>query len=186
VVVVALLGLSIASNYITNIIYIVIFIKYIKPLVSNPRQIDVISIVVALIIGVATNYRFTLIAFARMFPKPNIYVEDPKHFSQIHTLCIVSIILDLFPLVASFLGLTMEQPKATLFMLCIDLILIIILNVALTLWFVLRNKSEEYYKDYVKKYHMEDQHNPTSEGIPNEKDISKANMVANESINFED
>lgn len=71
-------------------------------------------------------------------------------------------------------------------MLCIDIILIVILNVALTLWFVLRGKSEEYYKDYVKKYHMEDQHNPTSEGIPNEKDISKTNMVANESVNFED
>lgn len=107
-IVVALLGLSVAANYITNIIYIIIFIRYLKPLLSNPRQIDVISNVVALIIGVATNYRFALIAFARMFPKPNIYIEDPKHFSQVHTLCIVSIILDLFPLVASFLGLTME------------------------------------------------------------------------------
>jgi hypothetical protein len=153
-VAVALLALSVAANYITNIIYLVIFIKYLKPLLSNPRQIDVISNVVALIIGVATNYRFALIAFARMFPKPNIYIEDPKHFSQVHTLCIASIILDLFPLVACFLGLSMEQPKTTFFMLCIDIILIVILNVALTLWFVLRGKSEEYYKDYVKKYHM--------------------------------
>ena len=69
-----LMGGALAINYITNIIYIFLFIKYIKPLISNPRQIDVIANVVVLVFGTVTNYRFALIAFSKMFPKPYVYV----------------------------------------------------------------------------------------------------------------
>lgn len=68
----ALFGLGIAANYIGNLVYILIFMRYIKPLIPNPRQIDVISNVVVLIVAVLTNYRFAIIAFAKLFPKPNI------------------------------------------------------------------------------------------------------------------
>jgi len=66
----ALLGTSIATNYLTNIAYIFIFIKYIKPLMNNPRQIDFISNIVVLVIGSLTNYRLALMAFSKLFPKP--------------------------------------------------------------------------------------------------------------------
>jgi len=69
-----LLGGALAINYISNIIYIVLFVKYIKPLISNPRQIDVIANVVVIVFGTLTNYRFAVIAFSKMFPKPSIYV----------------------------------------------------------------------------------------------------------------
>lgn len=69
-----LLGGALAINYISNIVYIILFIKYIKPLISNPRQIDVIANVLVLVFGTVTNYRFALIAFSKMFPKPYIYV----------------------------------------------------------------------------------------------------------------
>jgi hypothetical protein len=69
-----LMGGILAINYISNIVYIFLFIKYIKPLINNPRQIDVIANIVVLVFGTVTNYRFALIAFSKMFPKPYIYV----------------------------------------------------------------------------------------------------------------
>lgn len=69
-----LLGGALAINYISNIIYIVLFVKYIKPLITNPRQIDIIANVVVLVFGTLTNYRFAIIAFSKMFPKPSIYI----------------------------------------------------------------------------------------------------------------
>ena len=69
-----LLGGSLAINYISNVVYVVLFVKYIKPLVANPRQIDVIANVVVLVFGTLTNYRFAVMAFSKMFPKPAIYV----------------------------------------------------------------------------------------------------------------
>lgn len=99
-----LLGLAVAFNYVTNIIYIVIFIKYMKPLLNNPRQIDIISNVVVLIVATITNYRFALIAYAHMFPKPNIYISNQSKLTPIHYLCLASLITDLLPVVACALG----------------------------------------------------------------------------------
>lgn len=67
-----LLIVALVVNYLTNIVFAVIFYKYIVPLVKAPRQIDYITIGLALIIGMLTNYRFCLIIFSKMFPKPNI------------------------------------------------------------------------------------------------------------------
>lgn len=100
-----LLGTYIATNYLSNLVYIIIFIKYIRPLMSNPRQIDTISNIVALVIGTITNYRFALIAFAKMFPKPAIHIPNPSKLTPVHYLCIVSIILDILPLAACSLAI---------------------------------------------------------------------------------
>jgi hypothetical protein len=69
-----LLILSIVFNYLSNAAYIFIFVRYIRPLMNNPKQIDFIANVVVLVVAGLTNYRFALIAFARMFPKPSIYI----------------------------------------------------------------------------------------------------------------
>lgn len=73
-IILILLGFTLALNYITNIIYLYIFVKYLKPLVTNPKQIDVITNAVTLAIAVLTNYRFAIVAFSKMFPKPRIHI----------------------------------------------------------------------------------------------------------------
>jgi hypothetical protein len=100
-----LLGLSLAINYIANIIYLILFIKYIKPLVTNPRQIDVISHVVVLAVGTLTNYRFCLIAYAKLFPKPTIHIENSSKLTPIHILAIITIFLDILPISACIVGI---------------------------------------------------------------------------------
>ena len=70
----ALLISSLVINYLLNIVYLIIFIKYIKPLMTNPKQIDVISNVVVLVLATLTSFRFGLLAFARILPKPHIHV----------------------------------------------------------------------------------------------------------------
>ena len=93
------MGTSIATNYLTNIAYIIIFIKYIKPLMENPRQIDFISNIVVLVIGSLTNYRLALMAFSKMFPKPYIHINNASKLTPVHYLAVASIILDVLPLV---------------------------------------------------------------------------------------
>jgi hypothetical protein len=70
----SLLIVSLVFNYIANGFYIFIFIKYIRQLIRNPRQIDYIVNIGILILATITNYRFALVAFSKMFPKPVIYV----------------------------------------------------------------------------------------------------------------
>lgn len=48
--------------------------------------------------------------------------------------------------------------RTNLFMLALDLLIIIVLNLIVTIWFVACSKSEEYFEEDVKKYHLEDQH----------------------------
>jgi hypothetical protein len=137
-----LLGGAIAANYLENIAYIIIFIYYIKPLITNPRQIDVISNVVVLVIATITNFRFGLVAYARLFPKPNIYVLNASKLTPIHYLCMGSLCLDLLSLVACGLGLINSQKLSNTFMLSMDLIILIVVNVAITIWFVAASKPE--------------------------------------------
>jgi hypothetical protein len=68
----ALLIVALVLNYLTNILFLIIFFLYIKPLIASPRQIDVITNGVVLVIGTLTNYRFCLLIFSKMFPKPQI------------------------------------------------------------------------------------------------------------------
>lgn len=140
-----LLGAAIAVNYLENITYIIIFVCYIKPLITNPRQIDVISNVVAIVIATITNYRFGLIAFARIFPKPNIYVQNASKLTPIHYLCMITLCLDLLSVVACGLGLIYSQKLSNTFMLSMDLLIVILVNFAFTIWFVATSKPDEYF-----------------------------------------
>jgi len=141
----ALLGTSIATNYLTNIAYIFIFIKYIKPLMNNPRQIDFISNIVVLVIGSLTNYRLALMAFSKLFPKPYIHINIGSKLTPVHYLCITSLILDILPIAACAIAIYNEVAGNNLFMLSIDLLIVIALNIIITIWFVACSKPEEYY-----------------------------------------
>ena len=138
----ALLGTAIAMNYLTNICYVIIFIKYIRPLMSNPRQIDFISNVVVIVIAALTNYRFALIAFAKMFPKPFIHIANPSKLTPVHYLAIASLLLDLIPIAACGIAIYNETARSNVFMLSIDLLIIIAFNVIVTIWFVACSKPD--------------------------------------------
>jgi hypothetical protein len=73
-IIIGLLAFSLVINYITNFFYLYLFIKYIKPLIVNPKQIDVIAHVTILVFAMLTNYRLALIAFSKMFPKPDVHI----------------------------------------------------------------------------------------------------------------
>lgn len=65
-------------------------------------------------------------------------------------------------------------------MLSLDLLIILIFNAIVTIWFVASSKPEEYYEDKV-KYDVDE--NATHENISNnEKDNSKINIVAIEDL----
>lgn len=141
-----LFGLSLGLNYLSNIIYIVIFVKYIKPLIASPKQIDIISHSAVIVVATLTNYRFALIAYAKMFPKPNVKIRLASQLTPIHYLCVGSILTDIFPVTACGLGLYNLKPLSTLYMLCLDLMIIIGMNVIITIWFVSSRKNENYFE----------------------------------------
>ena len=103
---------------------------------NNPRQIDVISNVVVLILATLTNYRFGLIAFAKMFPKPAIHINTPSKLTPIHYLAIASLLLDIIPLSACAIAIHNEPPRSNLFMLSVDLLIILALNLFISIWFI--------------------------------------------------
>lgn len=100
-----LLIVALVLNYVMNIIFGIIFWKYIYPIIKDPRQVDYITIGIAFVVGMLTNYRFTLICFSKMFPKPLIHVEYASRLTPIHYLCIASVLLSSFALAAAGLML---------------------------------------------------------------------------------
>lgn len=74
--------------------------------------------------------------------------------------------VDVLPLIACIVGMSAETPASNLFMICLDLFLVLLLNIVITIYFITCDKPESYYQ-YVKKYHTEDGHNPTEDAIPN-------------------
>lgn len=71
--VLGLLACSFALNYIQNFVYLFLFCKYLRKYIPD-RQIDKISNYLVLTVGILTNFRFSLMAYSKMFPKPNITV----------------------------------------------------------------------------------------------------------------
>jgi hypothetical protein len=71
--VVGLLATSLALNYIANFVYLFLFCKYLKKYIPD-RQIDKISNYLVLTLGTLTNFRFSLVAYSKMFQKPYILV----------------------------------------------------------------------------------------------------------------
>jgi len=96
-----ILIVALVLNYVMNIIYGIIFWKYIYPLIKDPRQVDYITIGVVMVLGLLTNYRFTLLIFSKMFPKPRIHVEFASRLTPIHYMCIASVFLSGFALGAA-------------------------------------------------------------------------------------
>ena len=96
-----LLIVALVVNYVMNVVFAVIFFKYLAPIINAPRQVDYITIGAAFIIGMITNYRFCLIFFSKMFPKPRIDVEFSSRLTPVHYLCIASVFLSGFALGAT-------------------------------------------------------------------------------------
>lgn len=96
----SLLLIAVIFNYITNIVYTWIFCKYLKPLIQSPKQIDYITISTVTVIGIITNYRFCLLFFSKMFPKPQILIDYAARLTPVHYLCVSSIIFSIIPLAA--------------------------------------------------------------------------------------
>lgn len=153
---------------------------YIKPLIKNARQIDVISNVVVLIIATATNFRFGLIAFSKMFPKPSIFILNDSKLTPIHYLCFLSSVFDVISMSACGIGILNSIKLSNVFMLSVDLLIVNIVNLFLVILFMVSRKPEQYFEEVEKKHYMEENiHNPTNENLPNEKNFSNANMIAN-------
>lgn len=71
--IVGILASVIAFNYLSNFAYLFLFCKYLRKYIPD-RQIDKISNYLVLILGTLTNYRFSLLAYSKLFPKPSITV----------------------------------------------------------------------------------------------------------------
>lgn len=97
---VGLLACSLALNYVANFVYLVLFCKYLKKYIPD-RQIDKISNYLVVVVGTLLNFRFSLLAYSKMFPKPNILVENQSKLTPVHYMCIASIFTTLFPLIAA-------------------------------------------------------------------------------------
>ena len=140
----------IARNYLTNIFYFIVFCKYIKKLIEE-RQVDYISNYVVLVVGVLANFRFCLISFSKMFPKPAINAQNSSELTPVHYVCGISIFNTI--LIAGAVGTLIynEDPLTNIFMLSIDLLIIIILNVIFTIWMMAKSKPDEYFEEK-KKY----------------------------------
>jgi hypothetical protein len=151
-----LLIVALVVNYVMNIIFSFIFFKYLVPLINAPRQVDYITIGAAFIIGMITNYRFCLIFFSKMFPKPRINVEFSSRLTPVHYLCIASVFLSGFVLGACGIILKNEYPLTDIFMLGIDILIIEVLLILFSVWMVAVDKSPEYFDDEKKVYHLED------------------------------
>lgn len=157
------------------------------------RQIDRISNYAVVVVGMLTNYRFTLLAYSKLFPKPNILVENQSKLTPIHYMCIASILTSFLPLTAACILIYNEYPLTDLFMLGIDLLIIVLLSLIFTIWMVSIDKPEEYFEG-MKKYTKEDINN-TMEAFNGDKDtmnMSKQKLVLgvanldNSVINVED
>lgn len=130
-----MLSTGIALNYISNIIYIIFFCKYLKRYIAD-RQVDKIANYVVLVFGTLTNYRFSLLAYSKMFPKPKIEAENASNLTPLHYLCIGSIFVSIFPLIAVCVLIYNEYPLTDIFMLSVDLLIILIINILFSIWMV--------------------------------------------------
>lgn len=152
----AILITILVINYILNILYIIVFCKYIRKLLQD-RQIDIISNYFVLFLGTISSFRFCLISFSKMFPKPNIWIENASQLTPVHYLCGISIINTILVLAATGTLIYNETALSYLFMLSIDLLVLTILNIFCSIWMIARNKPDEYFQT-TKKYKFEEQY----------------------------
>lgn len=124
--------------------------KYIKPLINKPKQSDIIAHGVVLFLATITNYRFGLLAYCKLCPKPRVHIENSSRLTPVHYLCIGTAIIDLLTLIACSLELHTQTLGNILWMLSLDLLIVVIFNIMVTIWFVVSTKPDEYYKDKAK------------------------------------
>jgi hypothetical protein len=115
------------------------------------RQIDKISSYAVVIFGELTNYRFSIIAYCKLFPKPNVVVENQSKLTPLHYMCIGSLVLDFIPVIASGILIYNEIPLTDMFMLGVDLLVVALLNILITIWIVSVDKNDDYFES-TKKY----------------------------------
>jgi hypothetical protein len=72
-----------------------------KPLIKTPRQIDYIVNYFVFFFCFITNYRFGLIAYSKMFPKPYIPIDVSSRLTPISYLLVTSLLIDIIPLTGS-------------------------------------------------------------------------------------
>ena len=65
------------------------------------RQIDLISNGFFLFLGTILNYRLCLAAYSKLFPKPQIPIDNHTRLTPIHYLCIATIILSAITIAAA-------------------------------------------------------------------------------------
>ena len=72
----ALMAVCLALNYLSNIAYLVLYCKYIRPNMILNRQVDIVTNHSLLTFAMLTNYRFALLPFSKMFRHPNVEVSN--------------------------------------------------------------------------------------------------------------
>jgi hypothetical protein len=92
--------------------------------------------------GTLTNYRLGLLAYARMCGKPRVPIDNSSRLTPVHYLCNASALLDLITVIACGLLLYTQTILSTLFMLGLDLLLVVIFNIIVTIWFIASNKPD--------------------------------------------
>ena len=111
---------------------------------------------VVLILATLTSYRFGLLAYSKLFPKPRIPIDNHTRLTPVHYLCIFSMLLEAIPIWASCLLISKEYPLTNPFMMGIDIMVVTVLNIIFSIWFVSVTKPQEYYDEGTKKYTLEE------------------------------
>ena len=139
-VMIGLLATALAFNYLFNIAYLVIFVKYIKDLINRPKQVDYISHTCVLVFAFLTDFRFGLLVFAKLCSKPSVDIDRASRLTPVHYLCIASSFFDILIFVACGIGIYNAQNLSAIFMLSIDLLILVILNILITICLVVSSK----------------------------------------------
>jgi hypothetical protein len=150
-----LLVAGLVLNYLSNCLYLFVFCRYLWPLLPSPKQIDYITNGLLLFFGAATNYRLGLLTFSRLFPKPEIPIDNPSRLTPVNYLVISSLVLDTIPLAAAIILIYKETTGTNLFMLGLDLLLVLSVILIVTIWMVALPKPEDYYSEDIKKTKLE-------------------------------
>lgn len=144
-VIIGLLIFAVVLNYAANGLYVFLFLKYLKPLILKLQQIDKITLTVTMVFGLITNYRFSMVAFSRMFPRPRVPIDMPKYLTPVHYLCFASMICSIFPIVACIINLGQQTRWSTSYMLSLDLLIVVVFNDLVTIWFISAKKDDSYF-----------------------------------------
>jgi len=115
------------------------------PLLPSPKQIDYISNTLVLMLATLTNYRFALLVYSKMFPKPQIPIDNCSRLTPINYLCIGTLVLDGIPLAAAVILIYKETAGTDLFMLGVDLLVVLAIMLVITIWMIAVPKADDFY-----------------------------------------